>query len=52
MIPTLAELHAAAEQIRPYAYLTPVRTCAGLDGLRVGVILAGGNVDLDRLPWT
>ena len=22
-----------------------------LDGLRVGVILSGGNVDLDRLPW-
>jgi threonine dehydratase len=26
------------------------RTLA-LDGLRVGVILSGGNVDLDRLPW-
>jgi threonine dehydratase len=24
---------------------------AGLEGLRVGVILSGGNVDLDRLPW-
>lgn len=23
-----------------------------LRGLRVGVILSGGNVDLDRLPWT
>ena len=22
-----------------------------LDGLRVGVILSGGNVDLDKLPW-
>jgi threonine dehydratase len=22
-----------------------------LDKLRVGVILSGGNVDLDRLPW-
>jgi len=22
------------------------------DGLRVGIILSGGNVDLDRLPWT
>ena len=22
-----------------------------LDGLRVGVILSGGNVDLDHLPW-
>jgi threonine dehydratase len=22
-----------------------------LDGLRVGIILSGGNVDLDRLPW-
>jgi threonine dehydratase len=24
---------------------------AGLEGLKVGVILSGGNVDLDRLPW-
>ena len=23
----------------------------GLEGRRVGVILSGGNVDLDRLPW-
>jgi threonine dehydratase len=23
-----------------------------LTGLRVGVILSGGNVDLDRLPWS
>jgi len=23
-----------------------------LDGLRVGIILSGGNVDLDRLPWS
>jgi hypothetical protein len=22
-----------------------------LDGLRVGIILSGGNVDLDHLPW-
>jgi len=22
-----------------------------LSGLRVGIILSGGNVDLDRLPW-
>jgi threonine dehydratase len=22
-----------------------------LSGLKVGVILSGGNVDLDRLPW-
>jgi len=22
-----------------------------LSGLRVGVILSGGNVDLERLPW-
>jgi threonine dehydratase len=22
-----------------------------VQGLRVGVILSGGNVDLDRLPW-
>jgi threonine dehydratase len=22
-----------------------------LRGLRVGVIVSGGNVDLDRLPW-
>jgi threonine dehydratase len=24
---------------------------ADLHGLRVGIILSGGNVDLDRLPW-
>jgi threonine dehydratase len=24
---------------------------AGLRGRRVGIILSGGNVDLDRLPW-
>jgi threonine dehydratase/serine racemase len=29
---------------------TTFRAAAGLD--RVGVILSGGNVDLDRLPWT
>ena len=23
----------------------------GVGGLRIGVILSGGNVDLDRLPW-
>ena len=23
-----------------------------LSGLRIGVILSGGNVDLDQLPWT
>jgi threonine dehydratase len=23
----------------------------GLAGKRVGLILSGGNVDLDRLPW-
>ncbi|MEM9555856.1 MAG: pyridoxal-phosphate dependent enzyme [Acidobacteriota bacterium] len=23
----------------------------GLDGCRVGIVLTGGNVDLDRLPW-
>jgi threonine dehydratase len=23
----------------------------GLSGLKVGVILSGGNVDLDKLPW-
>jgi threonine dehydratase len=23
-----------------------------LSGLRIGVILSGGNVDLDKLPWS
>jgi threonine dehydratase len=23
-----------------------------LRGLRIGVVLSGGNVDLERLPWT
>jgi threonine dehydratase len=25
---------------------------AALAGKRIGVIVSGGNVDLDRLPWT
>jgi threonine dehydratase len=31
--PTLADVRAAAERIRPYAHRTPVLTCAGLDAL-------------------
>ena len=27
------------------------REMAGVDVRKVGVILCGGNVDLDRLPW-
>ena len=27
------------------------RAAAGLEVKRVGVILCGGNVDLDHLPW-
>jgi threonine dehydratase len=35
MVPTLADIRAAAERIRPYAHRTPVFTCASLD-LQVG----------------
>ena len=31
MVPTLADIRAAAERIRPYAHRTPVLTCASLD---------------------
>lgn len=31
MSPTLADIHAAAERIRPYAHRTPVLTCQSLD---------------------
>jgi threonine dehydratase len=31
--PTLVEIQAAAERIRPYAHRTPVLTCSGLDAM-------------------
>ena len=34
----------------PYAALLGERPA--LRGLRIGVVLSGGNVDLERLPWT
>ena len=34
----------------PYAAITEGRV--DVAGLRVGIILSGGNVDLDQLPWT
>jgi threonine dehydratase len=34
----------------PYAALLADR--AELRGLRIGVVLSGGNLDLERLPWT
>jgi threonine dehydratase len=34
----------------PYAALLGERT--GLRGRRIGLILSGGNLDLERLPWT
>jgi threonine dehydratase len=33
----------------PYAAVLDERLC--LTGLRVGLIVSGGNVDLERLPW-
>lgn len=32
-LPTIAEVRAAAERIRPYAHRTPVLTCASLDAM-------------------
>ena len=34
----------------PYAALLGDRP--QLRGLRIGVVLSGGNLDLERLPWT
>ncbi|OYV95980.1 MAG: serine dehydratase [Acidobacteria bacterium 21-70-11] len=33
VLPTIAEVRAAAERIRPYAHRTPVLTCASLDAM-------------------
>jgi threonine dehydratase len=38
--------------VEPSAAVAPAAVLAGLvPGRRIGVILSGGNVDLDRLPW-
>ena len=38
--------------VEPSAAVGPAAVLAGLvPGARIGVILSGGNVDLDRLPW-
>jgi threonine dehydratase len=38
--------------IEPSAAVAPAAVLAGLvPGRRIGVVLSGGNVDLDRLPW-
>ena len=38
--------------VEPSAAVGPAAVLAGLvPGSRIGVILSGGNVDLDRLPW-
>jgi threonine dehydratase/serine racemase len=38
--------------VEPSAAVGPAAVLAGLvPGRRIGVILSGGNVDLDRLPW-
>ena len=34
----------------PYAVIA--ERIIGVEGKRVGIILTGGNVDLDGLPWT
>jgi threonine dehydratase len=41
--------------VEPSACVTLAAVLARPDevrGLRVGLVLSGGNVDLDRLPWT
>ncbi len=38
--------------IEPSAAVAPAAVLAGLvPGRRIGIVLSGGNVDLDRLPW-
>jgi threonine dehydratase len=38
--------------VEPSAAVAPAAVLAGLvPGRRIGIILSGGNVDLDRLPW-
>jgi threonine dehydratase/serine racemase len=38
--------------VEPSAAVAPAAVLAGrVPGARIGVILSGGNVDLDRLPW-
>jgi threonine dehydratase len=34
----------------PYAALLEPR--ASMRGERIGIVLSGGNVDLERLPWS
>jgi hypothetical protein len=43
-------LRAKPPEIRPYTYGFPVKRDT-LDGKRVGVLITGGNADLDKSPW-
>ncbi|MDD5562812.1 MAG: pyridoxal-phosphate dependent enzyme [Thermoanaerobaculaceae bacterium] len=38
VLPTIAEVRAAAQRIRPYAHRTPVLTCSGLDAMTGAVL--------------
>ena len=45
----------AGEQAKPFSLVAgdlSDATLATFAGKRVGIIITGGNVDLDRLPWT
>lgn len=46
--PSSAVAFAALSKINPPSHVSGV---AGIAGKRVGIILTGGNVDLDSLPW-
>ena len=44
-------LKAVIEPSGAVSYAAVVRAKERLAGLRIGVIVTGGNLDLDRLPW-
>jgi threonine dehydratase len=45
------QLHLIVEPSSAVAYAAVLERRLPLDGARVGIILTGGNVDLDALPW-
>jgi hypothetical protein len=61
-LPGLEKIRGAARRIEPYVHRTPVFTsavtlavlltrCHAVNGRKIGLILFGGNADLDNPPW-
>jgi threonine dehydratase len=55
-IPDLSDVKTAHERISPHIHCTPILAVILKNpdlfrGKKVGVIITGGNVDLDKLPW-